>query len=167
MKLLGKILDYFEESLIILMMTYMAIMNFLNVVFRYCFASSFSFTEELTVTVFVWVTMLGIAAGFKRYAHLGMSFVVDLFHGKTKALFALFGVICSLIFMVLVLYHGVVMVQGQIAMGSTTPVLRMPQAVQGLSMPVGAAFIIIRILQAGYLQVKGLWNEDKQGGTQA
>ncbi|WMI81776.1 TRAP transporter small permease [Anaerotignum sp. MB30-C6] len=167
MKLLGKILDYFEESLIILMMAYMAIMNFLNVVFRYCFASSFSFTEELTVTVFVWVTMLGIAAGFKRYAHLGMSFVVDLFHGKAKAMFALFGVICSLVFMVFVFYFGIEMVQGQINMGSTTPVLRMPQAVQGLSMPVGAIFIIIRILQAGFLQVKGLWNEDEQGGTQA
>lgn len=166
MRLLGKILDYFEESLIILMMAYMAIMNFLNVVFRYCFSSSFSFTEELTVTVFVWVTMLGIAAGFKRYAHLGMSFVVDLFHGKVKALFALFGVLCSLIFIVLVLFYGIEMVQGQITMGSTTPVLRMPQAVQGLSMPVGAAFIIIRILQAGFKQVKGLWNEDK-GGTQA
>ncbi len=166
MKLLGKILDYFEESVIILMMTYMAVMNFLNVVFRYCFANSFSFTEELTVTVFVWVTMLGVAAGFKRYAHLGMSFVVDLFHGKTKAMFALLGVICGLIFMVLVLIYGIEMVQGQIGMGATTPVLRMPQAVQGLSMPVGAVFVIIRILQAGYLQVKGLWNEG-EGGTQA
>ncbi|NCC14884.1 MAG: TRAP transporter small permease [Clostridia bacterium] len=166
MKLLGKIFNYFEETVIIIMMTYMAIMNFLNVVFRYCFASSFSFTEELTVTVFVWVTMLGVAAGFKRYAHLGMSFIVDLFHGKAKAMFALFGVMCSLIFMILVFYFGIVMVQGQIAMGSTTPVLRMPQAVQGLSMPVGAAFVIIRILQAGFLQVKGLWNEGDEGGTQ-
>lgn len=167
MKLLGKILDYFEETLIILMMSYMAIMNFLNVVFRYCFANSFSFTEELTVTVFVWVSMLGVAAGFKRYAHLGMSFLVDLFYGKTKALLALFGVICSLIFMSLVFYYGIVMVQGQIAMGSTTPVLRMPQAVQGLSMPVCAVFVIIRIIQAGYLQVKGLWNEEKEGGAEA
>ncbi|MDD4844136.1 MAG: TRAP transporter small permease [Anaerotignum sp.] len=167
MKLLGKILDYFEESLIIIMMTYMAIMNFLNVVFRYCFASSFSFTEELTVTVFVWVSMLGVAAGFRRYAHLGMSFVVDLFHGKVKAMFALFGVVCSFIFMALVFYYGIVMVQGQIGMGATTPVLQMPQAVQGLSMPVGAVFVIIRIVQAGFLQVKALWSEDKEGGKRA
>ena len=167
MKLLGKILDYFEETLIIIMMSYMAIMNFLNVVFRYCFASSFSFTEELTVTVFVWVTMLGVAAGFKRYSHLGMSFVVDLFHGKAKSMFALFGAVCSLIFMILVFYFGIVMVQGQMAMGSTTPVLRMPQAVQGLSMPVGAVFVIIRIIQASFVQVKGLWNEGKEGGAKA
>lgn len=167
MKLLGKMFDYFEETIIILMMAYMAIMNFLNVVFRYCFSNSFSFTEELTVTVFVWVTMLGIAAGFKRNAHLGMSFIVDLFHGKAKAMFVLFSVICSLTFMSLLLYHGIVMVQGQITMGSTTPVLRMPQYVQGLSMPVGAAFVIIRIIQTGVLQVKTLWNEDQQGGTEA
>ncbi len=167
MKLLGKILDYFEESLIIIMMTYMAIMNFLNVVFRYCFASSFSFTEELTVTVFVWVSMLGVAAGFKRSAHLGMSFVVDLFHGKAKAMLVLFAAACSLIFMSLVFYYGIVMVQGQITMGSTTPVLQMPQAVQGLSMPVCAVFVIIRIIQTGFQQVKALWDEDKEGGKRA
>lgn len=169
MKLLGRIFDYIEETLIIIMLAYMAIMNFLNVVFRHCFSQSFSFTEELTITVFVWVTMLGVAAGFKRYAHLGMSFVVDLFHGKAKALFALFGVICSLGFMVLVFWFGIVMVQGQITMGSTTPVMGLPQYVQGLSMPVGAAFVIVRIIQAGVKQVRELWNEDvttKQGGAE-
>lgn len=166
MKMLSKAFNYFEETLIIIMLGYMAIMNFLNVVCRYCFANSFSFTEELTVTVFVWVTMLGVSAGFRRSAHLGMSFVVDLFSGKKKALLVAFSVLCSLTFMALTLYFGIIMVQGQIAMGATTPVLRMPQAVQGLSMPVGAVFVIIRILQAGTKQVKDLWNEGKTGGVQ-
>lgn len=164
MKMLGKIYTFFEEGLIIIMLSYMAIMNFLNVVFRYLFASSFSFTEELTVTVFVWVTMMGVAAGFKRSAHLGMSFVVDFFHGKARALFAAFAVICSLIFMCLVFYYGIVMVQHQINMGATTPILRMPQAVQGLSMPVGAAFVIVRIIEAGIKTVRDYW---KEGGTKA
>ena len=167
MKSVGKFLDYFEEVLIILMMAYMAIMNFLNVVFRYCFSSSFSFTEELTVTVFVWVTMLGIAVGFKRNAHLGMSFVVDLFHGKGKAMFVIFNGLCSLLFMGLLFYYGIEMVQGQITMESTTPVLRMPQYVQGLSMPVGAFFVIIHILQATYKQAKELWFEETKGGDKA
>lgn len=164
MRLLGKIFDRFEETLIIVMLGYMAIMNFVNVVCRYCFANSFSFTEELTVTVFVWITMLGVAAGFKRNAHLGMSFVVDLFRGKTKAILVLFSVLCSLTFMALACYYGFVMVQGQITMGATTPVLRMPQYVQGLSIPIGAIFVIVRILQTGSKMVKDLWNEGESGG---
>ncbi len=173
MKTLGKIFDVFEEVLIIVMLGYMAIMNFLNVVFRYCFSASFSFTEELTVTVFVWVTMFGVAAGFKKCAHLGMSFIVDQFHGKAKAMFFAFSILCSLAFAAVLLVYGIEMVQGQMMMGSTTPVLQMPQYVQGLSIPVGAVFIVIRLIQSGVTGVSALWNEGKEskesneGGTVA
>ena len=166
MKFLAKLLDYFEESLIIIMLAYMAIMNFLNVVFRYCFANSFSFTEELTITVFVWVTMLGASAAFKRNAHMGMSFVADLFHGKARAFASLFVTICNLLFMIILLYYGIEMVQGQMTMGSTTPVLRMPQYVQGLSMPCGAVLIIIRVIQSGIELFKEYWNST-EGGAEA
>jgi len=77
LNIIDKIINHIEEILIVIMMAYMTIMNFINVLGRYVFSASFSFTEELTVTVFVWVTMLGIALGFKRNVHLGMSFVVD------------------------------------------------------------------------------------------
>ena len=62
-------LDYIEETIIVLLLAFMCIMNFINVIFRYLFASSFSFTEELTVMAFVWVTMMGIATGYKRCGH--------------------------------------------------------------------------------------------------
>lgn len=162
MKFLGKILNSFEEIIIIIMMAYMSIMNFLNVVYRYCFSKSFSFTEELTVIVFVWVTMLGIAVAFKRNAHLGMSFIVDQFHGKAKAAFVILSGVCSLIFMGLVLFYGIQMVQGQIAMGATTPVMGLPRQIQGLSMPVGAFFVIIHILEATFLLAKDLWTDKKE-----
>jgi len=165
MKAAAKLLDYFEETVIIIMLAYMAVMNFLNVTFRYLLSSSFSFTEELTVTVFVWVTMMGASAGFKRNAHLGMSFLADLFKGKQRAIAAAFSWICSFIFMALVFYYGIEMVQGQINMGATTPVLRLPQAVQGASMPVGAAFVLVRIAQAGTKQCMEFWKSE--GGTKA
>ena len=81
-----KILDYAEETFIVLCLAFMSIMNFINVVSRYCFSNSFSFTEELTVMAFVWITMFGVAAGYKRCAHLGMSYIVERFPKKGQAI---------------------------------------------------------------------------------
>lgn len=166
MKLIMKIIDNIEEYIIVLIMAYMTIMNFVNVLARYVFSASFSFTEELTVTAFVWVTMLGIAIGFKRNAHLGMSFVVDHFHGKAKAAFVLLSAVMSFLFMGVLLVYGMEMVEGQITMGSTTPVLGMPQYVQGLSIPVGAFFVLIHVIEANYAELKRLLQEDKGGAAQ-
>jgi len=166
LKIIDKIINHIEEILIVIMMAYMTIMNFLNVLARYVFAASFSFTEELTVTVFVWVTMLGIAIGFKRNVHLGMSFVVDHSHGKAKAALVLLSGVCSLLFTAILLVYGAEMVQGQIEMGSTTPVLGMPQYAQGLAMPVCAIFIGYHVIEITYKLVKAaLTEENKDGGA--
>lgn len=165
MKLIMKIINNIEEYAIVLMMAYMTIMNFVNVLARYLFSASFSFTEELTVTVFVWVTMLGIAVGFKRNAHLGMSFVVDQFHGKSKAVFVLLSAVMSFAFMGVLFIYGIEMVDGQATMGGTTPVMGMPQTVQGLSIPVGAFFVLVHIIEANYAELKKLLSAEKEGGA--
>ena len=165
--MLDKFVNNLEEIIIYIMMAYMTIMNFLNVLARYVFSASFSFTEELTVTVFVWVTMMGIALGFKRNVHLGMSFVVDHCHGKTKALLILFSGLCSLAFTAILLIYGTQMVQDQMTMGSTTPVLGMPQYVQGLAMPVCAVFIAYHVIGITYKLMKDALNEEKTDGGAA
>lgn len=152
-------LDYVEEMLIVLLLVFMSIMNFANVVSRYCFSNSFSFTEELTVMAFVWVTMLGVATGYKRCAHLGMSFIVEKFPKKGQALFMVFSTVCSLIMIILLIKYGIDMVNGQIMLDAKTPALRLPAAMQGLSIPVGGIFIAIRTLEAGVRETVRLWKE--------
>ena len=161
MRTLIKILDKFEEAVLVVGLSFMAAMNFANVFSRYLLANSFSFTEELTMIVFVWMTMFGIAVGYKRYAHLGMSFVSDNVPGKARAIMALFWTACSFIAMALMVQYGITMCQGLIRLGVKTPALDIPSTTQGLAIPVGGVFICIRILQSGYLEIKKYWNEDK------
>lgn len=161
MKIVFKILDYIEETLIVILLAFMTIMNFVNVVSRYLLANSFSFTEELTVMAFVWASMLGIATGYKKYSHLGMSFVVDQFPPKGQAVFVLLSMVCSLATMCFMVYLGFEMVSNQIMLKSMTPALRLPSAMQGLAMPVGGLFIAVRSLQAGILEFLRLWRGQK------
>lgn len=52
----------------------MALIAFANVLSRYLFHYSISFTEELTVHLFVWLTLMGSAIAFERGSHLGLVF---------------------------------------------------------------------------------------------
>jgi len=152
--MLPKVFNYLEEALIVAGMAFMTVMNFINVVSRYYFANSFSFTEELTITTFVWVSMLGIAAGFKRMSHLGMDYFVKKFPREMQIRIVWLSMLCSLAMAVVMIVQGIGMVEGQIMLGAKTPALQMPLAAQGLAIPVGGTFIAIRILTSGWAQYK-------------
>lgn len=66
-----------EEVICAAMMTFMTILGFANVLARYL-GYSMAYTEELLVMLLVWLTMLGTAAGFKRGAHLSMTFFREI-----------------------------------------------------------------------------------------
>ncbi len=161
MRTLGKMFDCLEEILLVLGIAFMTVMNFVNVVSRYCFTNSFSFTEELTVMAFVWITMFGVATGFKRYAHLGMSYFTDLFPRRLKAYMSFFYLFCAVLMIAVLIYEGIIMVKGQIALDARTPALGMPTMYQGLAMPVGGVFILIRVIQAYLLQYRNTMSSDK------
>lgn len=161
MKTILKIWTRMEEIILVALFAFMAVMNFINVVFRYCFSQSFSFTEEIVITAFVWVSMIGTAAAYKRLAHMGMSFFVEKMPKKGQAFMALFSMLCSVILLVLLLNYGAEMVQNQIRLNSRTAALNMPMWVQGISIPVGSFFCIVRALEAGIGEFLRLKKEAK------
>jgi TRAP-type C4-dicarboxylate transport system permease small subunit len=50
----------------------MAAIAFINVLSRYFLHLSFAATEEITINLFVWMTVLGTGIAFERSGHLGM-----------------------------------------------------------------------------------------------
>ena len=61
----------------VLVMAVMTLVAFVNVVTRYFIRFALAFTEEIVVSLFVWLTLLGTAIAFRQGAHLGFSFIVD------------------------------------------------------------------------------------------
>ena len=57
----------------------MAAIAFTNVLSRYFLHFSFAATEEITINLFVWMTMMGIALAFERGSQLGMVTFYDWF----------------------------------------------------------------------------------------
>jgi TRAP-type C4-dicarboxylate transport system permease small subunit len=62
----------------------MVLIAFLNILGRYVFHYSISFTEELTVNMFVWLTVICSGIAFERGAHLGVTILHRRFPRSMK-----------------------------------------------------------------------------------
>lgn len=65
------------EALLALMLAVMLVMVLVNVVMRYGFGTGFSATEELSRTLFVWLTFSGAVLATYERAHLGVDSLVE------------------------------------------------------------------------------------------
>lgn len=74
----GAIVHSIEESIIAILMGLMTLVTFVNVVLRYGFNSQLIWGLELTLVLFAWLVLFGIAYGFKVVSHLGVDAILNL-----------------------------------------------------------------------------------------
>ena len=157
MRMLRLVVDRFEEFIMMLGMIAMVTLNFTNVVFRYLFPQTpFSYTEELTLLIFIWVTMLGIACGYKWVSHTGLSVVTDLLPRIPKKVAVICATLCSVGLFVMIFYQGILMVQNQIRFGQILPGMKIPAATAGAAIPVCAVVVLLRTIQAGFKEFRAV-----------
>lgn len=69
----------FLELLLILLLSGMAIMVFINVIMRYGFNSGLNVSDELSRYFFVWLTFIGAVVAFREHGHVGVETLVMMF----------------------------------------------------------------------------------------
>ncbi len=147
---MGKFLDYFEEWFLAISLVIMLGLTVVEVASRYVLHLSLAFAEEITVNLFVWSVMVGVATAAKHNHHLGLSIVTDYMSPAwQRRMAAAVAVLCILIF-ALFGWYGVEMVQSQIASDQKTPAMEIPEWLMGMSIPLGSLLCIIRFGQAGW-----------------
>lgn len=147
-------------------MAVMVFFNFFNVVCRYLLPKSpFSYTEELVVIVFLWVTMFGISYGFRRGAHTMLDVFTNLFPHQLQLVTIVFSALCSLLLQILIAKVGWDMVSNQIAYGQVTAGMRLPMAISSAAIPVGAVVTAVSVLKTGYDELRSAIRQRTQAQT--
>jgi len=154
MVLIAKIWDRFEEICIVLLLAFMTVVNFINVIGRYFFSRSFSSAEELVVTSFVYVSMFGIAVAYKRGAHLGMDLLTQRVPQKVRAWMVLFSLLCSMILIGIIFYLSFDIIASQMRTGERASATGLPAYYQRISIPLGCFLMTIRSIQWGVLEFR-------------
>lgn len=140
--LLGKI----EDIICAICLVVMTALTFANVIARYVFSASFSFSEEITTYLFVLLSLIGSAAAARRNAHLGFTAILDLFPDGLKRAIQTFSYLMATLFSAALFWYGINMVQSQIYHGQVTAGMQWPEWIFGSFVPLGAFFITIEFL---------------------
>lgn len=140
-------LDYIEEALCCVCLVVMTGLTFANVLARYVFTASFSFSEEITTYLFVLLSLLGTSIAAKRGAHLGLTIITDHVGPKVGRVLAIIAMAFSTLFAGLICYFGVFMVIKQFTKGQVTGAMQLPEWIFGSFVPIGALFVTIRFGQ--------------------
>lgn len=143
----NKILDYFEETLCCVCLTVMTALTFVNVIARYVFSASFSFSEEITTYLFVLLSLLGAAIAAKRGAHLGFTLLTEHVGKVAGRILGILSMFISTAFSAVITYYGFFMALNQFNKGQLTAGTQLPEWIFGSFVPIGALFVTIRFAQ--------------------
>lgn len=114
----------------------------LNVIMRYFLKSPLQWSEEVVTGLFVWTVFIGSAYAYRKHAHLGVDIVVNLMHGKTRAVvqdIVSILELCILIMLTVISAQyawNLLFVRG-VYKPAVTDVLRMPKIYTGIAVPIG------------------------------
>ena len=149
-----RMLSLLEEIIMVAGMGVMVLFNFLNIICRYLMPQTpFSYTEELIVLVFVWVSMFGISYGYRLGSHTVLTVFSDLIKGRGQYAVILFATAASALLMLILARTGYGMVLNQLKFNQILPGMQIPVAVMGAAIPLGASVAFISILRAGFLEM--------------
>ena len=135
-----------ERFILALVMALLCLITMANVVVRYFTNVSFAFTEEISVSLLVVMTLVGASTAFYRGQHIAISFVVERFSERGRRRFTAFGLAASTLMFALLVWYGGRMAWDDFRYDVTSPALGAPQWIYSAALPVLSLLIVVRLL---------------------
>mgnify|MGYP001398935140 CR=1 FL=1 len=145
--MLKKLWNNIEEYLLVYSLMFSVGLIFIQVVMRYVFSSSLSWSEELARYLFLWQIWLGASYAVKEHRHLRIEIIQDLIKNPVyKKIFELFVTALWLGFSVFLAFEGSALTSLLFERGQVSPAMRMPIAFAYASVPAGCILMSIRLI---------------------
>jgi TRAP-type C4-dicarboxylate transport system permease small subunit len=117
---------------------------FVQVITRYVFNYTPSFGEELARYMFVWVVFLSLPIVAKKGGHMAIEMITARLRGTALRTVNLIGDAFTLIFLVIMVWHGAGMVMR--ASFQTSPALQISMSWVYLAIPIGCGIMLLNVL---------------------
>ena len=139
--------DHLEEFFLVPSIIFSVVLVFAQVVMRYVFSSSLSWSEELARYLFVWQVWIGASYSARNRTHLRITFIRDsLAPSMQKKVEIAVTVIC-IVFAAFIAVNGFSLAARVHRFNQLSSALRMPMAYAHLAVPLGCSLMIIRLIE--------------------
>jgi TRAP-type C4-dicarboxylate transport system permease small subunit len=135
----------------------MAAIAFINVLSRYLFHFSFAATEEITINLFVWLTVIGSGIAFERGGQLGMVTLFNVLPKKFKKTIILVSSALSSLLFILVDYYMIQAIYEELTLfGATSAALGIPVWIYYVGVPVFSVYVFAGIYRYARTRLQSL-----------
>jgi TRAP-type C4-dicarboxylate transport system permease small subunit len=157
MKVLKWFDDHTEEVILVIFSAIMVSVIFLQVIMRYVFDASLSWSEELARYCFIWLVYIGISYGVKKQRHIKVDVLLLLFKEKGRLFLTILSNILFLFFCFFVIKYGSSIAMQILDWGQKSPANQIPMGLVYLAAPIGMGLTAIRLIQNLIKQFKALF----------
>jgi len=147
MKVLRFLDDHLEEYLLIGSFFVTVTVIFIQVVARYVFNNSLTWSEEFARYIFVWQIWLGASYAAKINKHINITVAREKMPQRIQIVLEALVMILWIAFAVFMVVKGKDVIAYVLRSKQRTPALQIPMAIPYLSVPVGCGLMGFRILQ--------------------
>jgi TRAP-type C4-dicarboxylate transport system permease small subunit len=150
-----------DQWIVAILLFLMAAIAFINVLSRYFFHFSFAATEEITINMFVWMTVVGSGIAFGRGSHLGMVTLFKRFPPRLQKGVVLFSAILSAVLFVLVDIYMIQSIYEEVTIfHATSGALGIPVWIYYAGVPVLSVFLFRGIYKGALAKLASLGGEE-------
>lgn len=143
--MLRTFLDKLEEWFLVGSMAFSVLLVFAQVVMRYVFKNSLSWSEELTRYLFLWMSWVGASYAVRCRSHFRVTLLLDMLKGKVREAYELLILLIWLGFGVFMTYQGGRMSLLLWQRGQLSAAMEIPMALAYASVPFGCALMTLRL----------------------
>lgn len=138
-----KVLLNIDDILASILVSVLILMTVTGVFMRYVLNNPLKWTEEASLALFVWFTLLGASSAMKKKLHISIDFFVEMLPEKFQKYV---GFLVTIINFVVLSIIGILGYQLTLqASLKITPVLRVPYTYIYSAVPVGCVLMIISL----------------------
>ncbi|OGA12174.1 MAG: hypothetical protein A2W68_13205 [Betaproteobacteria bacterium RIFCSPLOWO2_02_64_14] len=145
-----------ERWLLAVSMAALCIITMANVVVRYFTNFSFAFTEEISVWLMVFMTLVGTATAFRSGSHINVTLLLDRLASGARRATELFALGASSLMFAIVAWYGARMAWDDFRYDVTSPALGWPQWIYSLWLPLLSALIVLRLLHVFRVRLRAV-----------
>lgn len=158
-----KFLDNFEEYFCVWTLALMTAIVFLQVIMRYVFANSLSWSEELARFIFLWLSWIGASYAVKTRDHFRVEMFADMIKGKNRIIFEYAILIIWFIFSLLLVWYGTKLLIFLSKTGQVSAAMDVPMTWPYAAVPVGCLMMCVRLVIEMRKLYTGEYNPSKKG----
>ena len=156
-----KVWDNLEEFIIIPLIFAMSIIIFIQVIARYVFQNSLTWSEELARYLFVWLVYFSVSFTARRQKHIRIDAAINLYPKKLRPYVEILSEVIVLPFSIFIAVTGVTVFHKIAWSGQMSPAMGIPMQFVYAAPMIGLGLTAIRQVQTIVQKAKGLKNTEE------